>query len=169
MGSRYFHSRVSSWSILSLGKVHLNHIIRKITPNGLSEEPEERRDEIHHLVESVPAVNMKRHPAAKKYGGGNGGDDEHVNVFGKEEEGEFDPGIFCMEPAVSSDSASARSKGPLFVSAVLATMIDHEGDQGRDMSLEDEPSPSLGFNISESCMVPARTTMVISDSPTESS
>ena len=31
MGSRYFHSRVSNWSILKRGNVHLNHIITKIT------------------------------------------------------------------------------------------------------------------------------------------
>src|SRR4030042_2284868 len=33
MGNRYFHSSVSSWSILNRGNVHLNHIIRKITKN----------------------------------------------------------------------------------------------------------------------------------------
>ena len=30
MGNRYFHSRVNNWSILNLGKVHLNHIITQM-------------------------------------------------------------------------------------------------------------------------------------------
>lgn len=32
-GSKYFHSNTKSWSILNLGKVHLNHIIRNINSN----------------------------------------------------------------------------------------------------------------------------------------
>jgi hypothetical protein len=30
IGNKYFHSRFSSWSTLNLGKVHLNHMIKKI-------------------------------------------------------------------------------------------------------------------------------------------
>ncbi len=33
IGKRYFHSKVSNWSIRNLGKVHLNHMIRKIRKN----------------------------------------------------------------------------------------------------------------------------------------
>ena len=32
-GSKYFHSNTKSWSILNLGKVHLNHIIKKTSAN----------------------------------------------------------------------------------------------------------------------------------------
>ena len=32
-GSKYFHSNTKSWSILNLGKVHLNHIIKNISTN----------------------------------------------------------------------------------------------------------------------------------------
>ena len=33
IGNKYFHSRFKSWSIRSLGKVHLNHMIRNISKN----------------------------------------------------------------------------------------------------------------------------------------
>lgn len=35
IGNKYFHSRLSSWSILSRGKVQRNHIIIKMRKNVL--------------------------------------------------------------------------------------------------------------------------------------
>ena len=32
-GSKYFHSKVNNWSTLSLGNVHLNHIIKNTSIN----------------------------------------------------------------------------------------------------------------------------------------
>lgn len=32
-GSKYFHSNTRSWSILNLGNVHLNHIIKNTSTN----------------------------------------------------------------------------------------------------------------------------------------
>ena len=33
IGNKYFHSKVNNWSTRNLGKVHLNHIIKKIMIN----------------------------------------------------------------------------------------------------------------------------------------
>ena len=33
IGNKYFHSRLSNWSILNRGKVHLNHMITNIKKN----------------------------------------------------------------------------------------------------------------------------------------
>ena len=81
----------------------------------------------------------------------------------------FIPEYSVWNPAVSSDSASARSNGPLLISAVLATRKIIKAINAGICPENTNHPQRCASTISESCMVPANTTIVITERPTESS
>ena len=62
--------------------------------DGFADEPDNRGDVVHNVVERVPAWDVERQPASEEKKCGGTGDDEKIQVFSQIEESEVNTGIF---------------------------------------------------------------------------
>ena len=86
----------------------------------LAEEPDEARNVVHDGIETLPAGDVQRHPAAEEDRGGYTRDDEQIDEFGHVEQTEMHTRILGVVTGRRPDSASGRSNGPRFTSALPA-------------------------------------------------
>ena len=120
-GIKTFQQRYINWSTLSLGKVHLNHIITKIKNIALIKIQKNPRigPSKNIQVSGIPILNNVK------------GDNQPprktteatiltINIFAyslKKNIAHLNPEYSVIHPATNSDSASGISNGVLFVSA----------------------------------------------------
>ena len=110
---------------------------------GFAEEPHEARDPVHRGVEPVESRDVQRHPAAQKERGGHAGHDEQVDEFGDVEQAEVHARVLGVIPRRELRLGLREVERASVGLGVAGDQIDHEGDAGRDMPLEDEPAVGL--------------------------
>ena len=112
IGRRYFHSRVNNWSILKRGNVHLNHIISQMIKAVLPKyQKSGGMKSITWLNPSQPPICNGIHPPRNTVAA----IEATMNMFiysARKKKANLIPEYSVWKPAVSSDSASARSNGP---------------------------------------------------------
>jgi hypothetical protein len=72
------------------------------------------------MIEPLPVTEMQRHPSSKEQGSADAHTINTLTYSARKKSANFIPEYSVWKPAVSSDSASARSKGARLVSAVTA-------------------------------------------------
>ena len=121
------------------------------------------------MIKCLSNPDMKWHPSAQKNSGSNGGNNEHIHVFSQKEKGKFDPGIFGMKTGSKFRFCFSQVERSPVGFGSTGNQENNKSNKSRNMTFENPPSIGLTFKIAENCMVPAKTTMVSRDSPTESS
>ena len=120
IGNKYFHSKFNNWSIRSRGNVHLNHMITNIRKKTFP---------INHIDEGIKSITWLKLSQCPMCSGiqppkNNMAPMLHtikiLTYSARKNKANFIPEYSVWKPAVSSLSASARSKGARFVSAVTA-------------------------------------------------
>ena len=142
-GNKYFHSSVRIWSILSLGNVHFNHMIRYTTKKVLPKNQTKGGIKSMTSVKSRKVSYMKGHPSAKEYGCSYSGNDKHIHEFSEEKEGKADTGIFGMESGRQFRFCLGQVKGPAVDFCRAGYHENNKSHQSREMSLEYPPAVCL--------------------------
>ena len=110
---------------------------------GLAEEPDEARDVVHHRVEALPAGNVQRHPTAEKDRGRNTRDDEQIDELGDVEQAEVHARVLGMVSGREFRLGLREVERTAVHLGVAGDQVDHEGDERREVALEDEPPVGL--------------------------
>ena len=109
----------------------------------LGEEPDEARNVVHYLIESVESRDMQRHPASEENGRGDARYDEEVDEFGDVEKSEMHSGIFGMVSGGKFGFGLRKVERPPVHLGIACDEVDDERDDCRDMAFEKEPAVSL--------------------------
>lgn len=109
----------------------------------LAEEPDEARNVVHDGIETLPAGDVQRHPAAEEDRGGYTRDDEQIDEFGHVEQTEMHTRILGVVTGRQLRFGFGKVERPPVHLGVAGDQINHESDHGRDVPLEDEPAVGL--------------------------
>ena len=110
---------------------------------GLKHEPDGRGDEIHHIIETIPAGDVERHPTAEEHQGGDTRHDEEVKILSEIEETEMDTGILGVVAGGELMFSLGEVEGATIGFGSRCDDIDQESDECRYMTFEDIPAISL--------------------------
>ena len=93
-----------------------------------------QREQAHRrkVMHESPGFREGREPAAEEKNGGEAGDGDHVGVFGHEEHGEFEAGIFGVEAADEFGFAFGKIEGSAIGFGDGGHEIAEEADDLRD-------------------------------------
>ena len=122
---------------------------------GLTHKPHDTGDVVHHSIEGL-YTNVHRRPTTEEYRSGNTCDDEEVEELSEVEEAEAHTGILSMVAGGQLTLSLSHIERATVSLSVTGNEEYEEGDDGRNVSLEDEPFPRACI-----CMVPVRMTAVI--------
>lgn len=112
---------------------------------------------------------MERHPSSQEERCSNSRDDKEVEVFCKVEETKVHTRIFCVVSGGELALGLGQVEGTTVGLGRTCYEVNEEGNNGRDMSGEDEPTICCASTIPLIDIVPASVTMVMIESPIESS
>ena len=143
IGIKTFQHTCINWSTLSLGKVHLNHIIRNIRKITLLIN-QKRPQPAESNIPCIGLCQPPRNPATAK--------PLTTNIYAyslRKNTAQRNPEYSVIQPATNSDSASGISKGVRFVSAIA--LIKKMKDQAIEhaMNLAESQADAMQSGVVE--------------------
>ncbi len=78
MGNKYFHSKLSNWSIRKRGNVHRIHKLKNTSEKALAKKPNIRRYSRCNSIKCIPTLYLYGIPSTQEERSTNTGYDKHI-------------------------------------------------------------------------------------------